>query len=65
MDDIKKILVALDFTPYSEGTFNYAAKIAQNLNAELIIGSIINKRDVAAIRTYCIYGIRNRQRTLR
>ena len=49
MDDIKKILVALDFTPYSEGTFNYAAKIALNLNAELIIGSIINKRDVTAV----------------
>ena len=56
MDDIKKILAALDFTSYSEGTFNYAAKIAQNLNAELIIGSIINKRDVAAINSITSMG---------
>ena len=49
MDDIKKILVALEFTPYSEGIFNYAAKIAQSFNAELVIGSIINIRDVSAV----------------
>lgn len=56
MDDIKKILVALDFTSYSEGTFNYAAKIAQIFNAELIIGSIINIRDVLAIRSIASMG---------
>lgn len=50
MDDIKKILVALDFTEYSEATFKYAAKIGRNLNADLIVGSIINMRDVLAIR---------------
>lgn len=50
MDDIKKILVALDFTEYSEATFKYAAKIARNLDAKLIVGSIINARDVLAIR---------------
>jgi nucleotide-binding universal stress UspA family protein len=49
MDNIKKILVALAFTPYSEGIFNYAAKIAQNFNAELVIGNIINIRDVSAV----------------
>ena len=49
MDDIEKILVALEFTPYSEGIFNYAAKIAQSFNAELVIGSIINIRDVSAV----------------
>ena len=49
MDDIKKILVALAFSPYSEGIFNYAVKIAQNFNAQLLIGSIINSRDVAAV----------------
>ena len=49
MNDIKKILVALAFTPYSEGVFNYAVKIAQSFNAQLVIGSIINSRDVAAV----------------
>jgi nucleotide-binding universal stress UspA family protein len=50
MDDIKKILVALAFSPYSEDIFNYAEKIARKLDAELIIGSIINVRDVSAVR---------------
>jgi nucleotide-binding universal stress UspA family protein len=49
MDEIKRILVPLGFSSYSEGVFNYAAKIAQNFGAELIIGSIINSRDIAAI----------------
>jgi nucleotide-binding universal stress UspA family protein len=49
MDDIKKILVSLAFTSYSEGLFNYAVKIAQIFNAQLIIGSIINSRDVSAV----------------
>ena len=49
MDEIKKIMVCLGFTSYSEGLFNYAVKIAQNFNAELIIGSIINSRDVSAV----------------
>ena len=42
MDDIKKILVALAFTPYAEDIFNYAVKIAQSFDAQLLIGSIIN-----------------------
>lgn len=50
MDDIKKILVALAFSPYSEGIFNYAEKFARNFNAELIVASIINERDVSAVR---------------
>jgi nucleotide-binding universal stress UspA family protein len=49
MDDIKKILVALAVTSYSEGIFNYAVKIAQKFNAEMIVGSIINSRDISAI----------------
>ena len=49
MGDIKKILVALAFSPYSEGIFNYAAKIAQAVDAELIVGSVINIRDVSAV----------------
>ncbi|MBU0767637.1 MAG: universal stress protein [Proteobacteria bacterium] len=50
MDNVKKIMVALAFTSYSEGLFNYAAQIAKLLNAELIIASIINSRDISAVR---------------
>ena len=49
MSDIKKILVALDFTSYSKGTFDYAVKIAKNLNARLVVASIINSRDILAV----------------
>lgn len=56
MGDIKNILVALAFSPYSEGIFNYAAKIARNFKANLIVGSIINSRDVSAVRTISAMG---------
>ncbi|MEJ2657371.1 MAG: universal stress protein [Desulfobacterales bacterium] len=49
MSDIKKIMVALDFTSYSQSTFDYAVKIARNLNAYLVVASIINSRDISAV----------------
>ena len=36
-------------SPHSEGLFNYAAQLAQLLNAEMIIASIINSRDISAV----------------
>jgi nucleotide-binding universal stress UspA family protein len=56
MDNVKKIMVALAFTSYSEGLFNYAAQIAKLLNAELIIASIINSRDISAVRMVASMG---------
>jgi nucleotide-binding universal stress UspA family protein len=49
MSDIKKIMVALDFTSYSKSTFDYAVKIAKNLNARLVVASIINSRDILTV----------------
>lgn len=49
MSDIKKIMVALDFTAYSKGTFDYAVNIARNLNALLVVASVINSRDILAV----------------
>jgi nucleotide-binding universal stress UspA family protein len=49
MDNVKKIMVALAFTSNAEDLFNYAVKIANLLNAELIIASIINSRDISAV----------------
>lgn len=49
MSEIKKIMVALDFTSYSKGTFDYAVKIARNLDAHLIVASVVNTRDVLAV----------------
>jgi len=49
MDDVKKIMVPLTLKPDSEGLFKYAARIASLLNAQLIVASIINSRDISAI----------------
>jgi nucleotide-binding universal stress UspA family protein len=56
VSDIKKIMVALDFTSYSKGTFDYAVKIAKNLNAHLVVASIINSRDIAAVEMVASMG---------
>ncbi len=49
MKDVNKIMAAIGFTPYSEGIFRYAARTAQLFDAELIVASIINSRDIEAI----------------
>ena len=51
MDDINKIMVALGFSDYAQGIFNYADKLANKLGAELIVVNIINSRDVEAVTT--------------
>ena len=51
MDEIKKIMVAVGFSEYSEGIFNYSDKLAHKLGAELIVANIINSRDVEAVTT--------------
>jgi nucleotide-binding universal stress UspA family protein len=49
MSEIKKIMVAIAFTEYSQAKFGYAAELAVNLDAQLIVASVINIRDVEAI----------------
>ncbi len=49
MRQIRKILVAVDFSEYSVITLKYAAQLAEKLDTELILTNIINQRDVDAI----------------
>ncbi|UCH20438.1 MAG: universal stress protein [Deltaproteobacteria bacterium] len=56
MDGIQKIMVALGFSDYAEEIFSYAAKLATRLDAELIVASIINARDVEAVGTISSMG---------
>lgn len=42
-------MVALGFTDYAQGTFDYAVTLAESLDAELFIASIINSKDVDAV----------------
>ena len=50
MPEFNKIMVAIAFSPYSEGILQYAANLSKRLGSELIICSIINQRDVNAIK---------------
>lgn len=51
MSEYKRLLVAAAFGHYTEGLIIYAAGLAHLLNAEIIVASIINERDVAAVRS--------------
>ena len=56
MDTAKKILAAIGFSQYTQNLLNYAVEVAQSMNAELIIASIINARDVNAVGTIASMG---------
>jgi len=57
MNDIKKIMVPLAFSPYSEGIVQYALSLAKALNVEkLLFVNVINQRDVDAVERITSYG---------
>ena len=57
MHEIKKIMVAIDFSEYSARTMNYAASLARKLQAELIVINVINQSDIAAMeRVIAVHG---------
>mgnify|MGYP006289260229 CR=1 FL=1 len=58
MHEIKKIMVAIDFSEYSARTMNYAASLARSLQAELVVINVINQADIAAVeRVIAVHGI--------
>ena len=56
MQGIRTIMVAIGFSSYSEGTFRYAAELARKFDANLLIVSVINSRDVEAVRSVASMG---------
>jgi len=56
LNNIKKILVPLEFTEYSQGVFNCAVQMAANSDAELIVLSIINSRDIESVESIVSMG---------
>lgn len=56
MNGIKKILVALGFSEYDKGLFDYSAKLAKSLDAQLIVANVINSRDVEAVASVASMG---------
>jgi nucleotide-binding universal stress UspA family protein len=49
MSRINKILVAIAFSKYAPDIFNFAAQLATDLDAQLVVANVINIRDVEAI----------------
>ena len=57
MSDIKKIMVPLAFSPYSEGIVQYAVSLAKTLNVEkLLFVNVIDQRDVDAVERITSFG---------
>ena len=56
MDNIKKILVPLEFTEYSQGVFNCAVQMAMNSDAKIIVLSVINSRDIESVESIVSMG---------
>ncbi|MBW1837009.1 MAG: universal stress protein [Deltaproteobacteria bacterium] len=56
MEDIKIIMVALAFSEHAKDIFNYAVGLAKPAEAELVVVSIINSRDVQAVRKISAMG---------
>ncbi|MEA1967297.1 MAG: universal stress protein [Thermodesulfobacteriota bacterium] len=56
MDDIKKILVPLAFTEYSDGVFKCAANMAEKHGSKILVLSIINARDVSSVERVVAMG---------
>ncbi|MEE4264758.1 MAG: universal stress protein [Desulfobacteraceae bacterium] len=55
MSKIKKIMVAVDFSEYSPGVVDYAARLAEDLTAELIFVNVINQRDINMVKQVTMY----------
>lgn len=49
MNNIKKIMAAICFSPYCEGTFTLAVDLAGKFDAKLIVANVINIREVEAV----------------
>jgi nucleotide-binding universal stress UspA family protein len=65
MEEIRKILVAVDFSDYSSGTMNYAASMARELGAALIVVNVINQRDIDMVeRVAVVHGQLNMEEYL-
>ncbi len=50
MNDIKKMMVAVDFSGISRDLVHYALQLAEKLDAKVYLINIINQRDIDAIR---------------
>ena len=55
MGKFKIIMVAVDFSEYSHEIVDYAARLAEDLGAELIFVNVINQRDVDMVNEVAVH----------
>ncbi|WP_020589841.1 universal stress protein [Desulfobacter curvatus] len=56
MSDIRKILVPVTFSEFSEELIEYAVDVARPLSAEVIFVNVIDERDIQAVQTIASFG---------
>jgi nucleotide-binding universal stress UspA family protein len=56
VSDIRKILVPVTFSEFSEELIEYAVGVARPLNAEVVFVNVIDERDVQAVQTIASFG---------
>jgi len=56
MTEIRKIMAALAFSEHAAGIYRFAAKLAGALDANLLVASVVNRRDVDAVQTISAMG---------
>ncbi len=49
MKNVKRIMAAFDLSDYAIEAFKFAAEMAKDLKAELIVANVINQRDIDAV----------------
>lgn len=49
MQGTERILAAIGFSKYSRGILEYAARLATELDADLIVANVVNIRDMQAV----------------
>ena len=55
MSNTKKIMVAVDFSEYSQKIAGHAGQLAKDLGAELLFVNVINQRDIDMIKKVTIH----------
>jgi nucleotide-binding universal stress UspA family protein len=55
MSNTKKIMVAVDFSEYSNTITDHAGRLAEDLDAELVFVNVINQRDVYMVEKVTAY----------
>ena len=50
MNQIRKIMIALDFSEYSTEALTYACSLAESLDAGLVVVNVIHQRDVDMVK---------------